>query len=54
MECSDLFVKMVIKELTEYDITAEPLCTQSKKLYILFSPEGLDKIKSKILNAVTS
>lgn len=41
-------------DLTEYDITAEPLCTQSKKLYILFSPEGLDEIKSEILNAVTS
>ena len=41
-------------EMTEYDITAEPLCTQAKKLYILFSPDGLDEIKSEILNAVTS
>lgn len=41
-------------DLTEYDITAEPLCNQSKKLYILFSPDGLDEIKSEILNAVTS
>lgn len=40
--------------LTEYDITAEPLCTQTKKLYILFSPEWLDEIKNEILNAVTS
>lgn len=41
-------------DLTEYDITAEPLCPQSKKLYILFSSEKLDEIKSEILNAVTS
>lgn len=41
-------------DLTEYDITAEPLCPNSKKLYILFSPDGLDEIKSEILNAVTS
>lgn len=41
-------------DLTEYDITAEPLCPQSKNLYILFSPEELDEIKSEILNAVIS
>ena len=41
-------------DLTEYNITAEPLCSQLKKLYILFSADGLDEIKSEILNAVTS
>lgn len=41
-------------DLTGYDITAEPLCPQLKKLYILFSPEELDEIKSEILNTVIS